>query len=180
MGGVDHFDQFNSTCSVSRKSKKWWLRLFYFMIDAALVNSYILYRSVNHKNGDCIDSHKHFNLSVARYLLQTWHPSKGRIKPNYLKKNNKATGKDMGVLKDLRFVNVGSHLPAGIEKGYRRCRYCLPKQKKKELMSRVLNAVSLYVQYHVSNCFTRNKTSIFIILLVIFYLLLISCNRMMK
>lgn len=69
IGRVDHFDKFNSTCSVSRKSKKWWLRLFYFTIEAGLVKSYIPYRSVKHKNGDCIESHKHFNLSVARYLL---------------------------------------------------------------------------------------------------------------
>ena len=93
-----------------------------------------LYRSVKHQNEDCIDNDKHFNLNVAQYLLWmlwTWHPSKGRIKPNYQKINNKATGKDMGILENLRFVNVGTHLPAGIEKGYRRC-ILLYQSKRKE------------------------------------------------
>lgn len=34
MGGVDHFDLINGTYSVGRRSKRWWLRIFYFIFDA--------------------------------------------------------------------------------------------------------------------------------------------------
>ena len=37
----------------------------------------------------------------------------------------------MGMLEDLHFANVGTHLPAGIGKGYKRCRYCSTKAKEK-------------------------------------------------
>jgi hypothetical protein len=44
MGGVDLFDARKKTYSCSRKSKKWWLRLFSFLVDASVANAYILYK----------------------------------------------------------------------------------------------------------------------------------------
>jgi hypothetical protein len=44
MGGVDLFDARQKTYSTSRKSKKWWYRLFYFILDTAVVNFYIIYK----------------------------------------------------------------------------------------------------------------------------------------
>jgi hypothetical protein len=45
MGGVDLFDQLHSCYNISWKSRKWWLKLFYYLIDASVVNSYILYKT---------------------------------------------------------------------------------------------------------------------------------------
>ena len=42
MGGVDLFDARRKTYSCSRKSRKWWLRLFYFLLDASITNAYVL------------------------------------------------------------------------------------------------------------------------------------------
>ena len=47
MGGVDQFDQLRESYTVSRRSCRWWLRIFYFFLDAALVNSHVLYNSVH-------------------------------------------------------------------------------------------------------------------------------------
>jgi hypothetical protein len=44
MGGVDLFDFRRKTYSCSRKSKKWWLRLFYFLLGMATTNAYIIYK----------------------------------------------------------------------------------------------------------------------------------------
>ena len=44
MGGVDLFNARRKTYSCSRKSRKWWLRLFYFLLDASVTNAYILYK----------------------------------------------------------------------------------------------------------------------------------------
>lgn len=44
MGGVDKFDQYMANYSISQKSRRWWLKLFYYMIDTAIVNSFILYK----------------------------------------------------------------------------------------------------------------------------------------
>lgn len=39
MGGVDHFDQLLSAYSISWKSRRWWLRIFYYCLDSCIVNS---------------------------------------------------------------------------------------------------------------------------------------------
>lgn len=44
MGAVDHADQLRGSYDVDRRSKKWWHRLFWGIIDIAFVNSFILYR----------------------------------------------------------------------------------------------------------------------------------------
>jgi hypothetical protein len=44
MGGVDRSDRMLRQYSVSRQSKKWWPRLFYYCLDTALANSFILYQ----------------------------------------------------------------------------------------------------------------------------------------
>jgi hypothetical protein len=58
MGGVDRSDRMVRTYSVSRQSKKWWYRLFYYLLDTSLANSFILYRS----------SPNHDDLSELDYL----------------------------------------------------------------------------------------------------------------
>ena len=40
MGGVHLFESRRKTYSCSRKSKKWWLRLIYSLLDTAVVSSY--------------------------------------------------------------------------------------------------------------------------------------------
>ena len=43
-GGVDVFDSKRKTYSSSRKSRKWCLWLFYFLLDTTVTNAYILYK----------------------------------------------------------------------------------------------------------------------------------------
>ena len=44
MGGVDLTDQLKGSYGYNRKSKRWWFRLFFHMVDLAVINSFILYR----------------------------------------------------------------------------------------------------------------------------------------
>jgi hypothetical protein len=44
MNCVDHFDQLKSLYEINRKSKKWWHRIFFFFLDAAVVNAFILHK----------------------------------------------------------------------------------------------------------------------------------------
>ncbi|KAG5862217.1 hypothetical protein JTB14_001592 [Gonioctena quinquepunctata] len=45
MGGVDRFDQLHSTYNISWESRRWWMKLFFYFLDAAVVNSYIMYKT---------------------------------------------------------------------------------------------------------------------------------------
>ena len=66
MGGVDLFDARRKTYSTSRKSKKWWYRLFYFILDTAVVNSYIIYKETPRTKELTL---KEYVLSVANTLM---------------------------------------------------------------------------------------------------------------
>uniref|UniRef100_A0A1B6K7C1 PiggyBac transposable element-derived protein domain-containing protein n=1 Tax=Homalodisca liturata TaxID=320908 RepID=A0A1B6K7C1_9HEMI len=43
MGGVDLADHFIASYGFTRKSLKWWRKVFFWLQEAALVNAYILY-----------------------------------------------------------------------------------------------------------------------------------------
>ena len=43
MGGVDFTDQMKVYYSYNRKSKRWWIRLFFHFIDTAVINAFVLY-----------------------------------------------------------------------------------------------------------------------------------------
>jgi len=44
MGGVDLHDQLKCYYCYDHKSKRWWIRLFFHLLDISVVNVYILYR----------------------------------------------------------------------------------------------------------------------------------------
>ncbi|GFO21829.1 PiggyBac transposable element-derived protein 4-like [Plakobranchus ocellatus] len=46
MGGVDRADMLCGSYGLSWKSKKWWHRVFFGLIDRTLVNAYIVYRQI--------------------------------------------------------------------------------------------------------------------------------------
>jgi len=52
MGGADLFDQRRERYAIGRRSLKWWHRLLYFLIDLAIVNSFIMWNcnSGGHRN----------------------------------------------------------------------------------------------------------------------------------
>jgi hypothetical protein len=49
MGGVDHADRLRALYNIERKSRKWWHRLFFGLLDIMFVNSYVVYCSLFEK-----------------------------------------------------------------------------------------------------------------------------------
>jgi hypothetical protein len=49
MGGVDIADRYTLTYSFGWKSKKWWRKLFFWLLDVSVVNSFILYNMQQQK-----------------------------------------------------------------------------------------------------------------------------------
>ena len=45
MGGVDKADQYSAYYSFSKRSVKWWKKLMFWLLEVAIVNSYILYKA---------------------------------------------------------------------------------------------------------------------------------------
>jgi hypothetical protein len=73
MGGVDLADARRKTYSCSRCSKKWWHRLFYYLVDVSAVNTYI-YLSESPNCANCTQKEIILELTKS-YLESTTHES---------------------------------------------------------------------------------------------------------
>ena len=67
MGGVDTGDQLLSYYGFSHRTLKWWRRLFFHLIDLAIVNAYILYL-LSPCSGRRL-THAQFRIELAKQLL---------------------------------------------------------------------------------------------------------------
>lgn len=132
MGGVDHFDQFHSFYNISWKSRRWWVKIFYYLLDASVVNSYILYKVTNdlHDPKASKFTHLQFRSALANQLIGDYTSRKQPgIKPKLInRKLNKKNGKVM-VTDFYKIQNLGDHQP--IKGTCRRCAYCSTKIKPK-------------------------------------------------
>ena len=64
--GVDVYDSRRKTYSCSHKSKKWWMRIYYFLLDTAITNAHVLYKdSLRTKK----TTHQEFVFSMIIHLL---------------------------------------------------------------------------------------------------------------
>lgn len=130
MGGVDQFDQFRSHYKIGRRSKKWWLRLFYFLLEAAAINSFILYKVVH--NGKKISQIK-FRERLAYGLIDGFTSRKRtaghswkRLKVNEPNDNILKSG----VPREIRYAQLGVHWPEELP-SFRRCYLCSTRTKNK-------------------------------------------------
>lgn len=74
MGGVDRSDQLGKFYSFSRKTNKWWLKLFFHIINLAVTNAYILYLK-NRGEGRPLTHYK-FRLELAKLLMASHEMAK--------------------------------------------------------------------------------------------------------
>ena len=70
MNGVDKHDQYRLKYDVSRESKWWWKYLFFFLVNCAIVNAYILYSlSSKRRTQHTRFTHLDFRRELARALV---------------------------------------------------------------------------------------------------------------
>lgn len=158
MGGVDKFDQLLAAYPITWKSKRWWLRVFYYCIDASIVNSYILYKTKLKElnNGKKPLTHLQFRSLLANELIGSYS---GRVKTGPIsqfgtgRKRNHPDGRAT-LRNSLRLNNVGKHLP--IEGTRRRCAFCstTKEQKRSTICCQectVALCLNCFVPFHKSN-----------------------------
>jgi hypothetical protein len=119
-GGVDTANELRSYYERYRRSKKWWPRLFYSLLETTLVNSWICYKDLvkrNMANGD--DKGKPHEQGAS-------HKQRagriGRLAPKIhlnVKIKNQRRKRKLSVGKEMRFENVAcwhSHADLFFEK----------------------------------------------------------------
>ncbi|XP_055622963.1 piggyBac transposable element-derived protein 4-like isoform X2 [Toxorhynchites rutilus septentrionalis] len=132
MGGVDRFDQKRKSYEVGRKSKKWWMRIFYFCINLAITNAHLLYSSNSRIRNPMLQLQ--FRLKLARDLVGDYTCRKRSLQaePKYATKKPKMSSnyQKERVPDNLRLTDVGSHQLEQLPE-YRRCRLCSTKTRNK-------------------------------------------------
>ena len=71
MGGVDLLDQRTAAYKLDRKSSggRYYLRLFFDLMDMSVVNSHVVYKGLNPKGMELLD----FKIVVAKSLIGTYN-----------------------------------------------------------------------------------------------------------
>ena len=119
MGGVDLADAKRTVYSCSRKSKKWWHRMFYFVIDVCLVNAHIILSETPHQSKP---SQKDFRLELPMEVLASHNSRK-----HHKRGSSSLDGPPSAVFADTHFPDKLSQA--------RQCRFC---RKTKETTYYVL------------------------------------------
>lgn len=86
MRGVDSADQMRGSYKMLSKSHKWWHRLFYFLLDTTIENSWIMHSNLSFKFFENPMSHLDFYLQMANSLASKWpHECQGysKFNPDY-------------------------------------------------------------------------------------------------
>ncbi|XP_037037947.1 piggyBac transposable element-derived protein 2-like [Bradysia coprophila] len=66
MGGVDYLDSMIGRNKIKMRSKKWYMRIYYHLLDLTTTNAWILYKRVNFHRG----THRKHLLSLADFRLK--------------------------------------------------------------------------------------------------------------
>lgn len=123
MNYVDKFDQLLSSYKIDRRSRKWWHRIFFYLLDAAVVNAYCIYKLLNLPNLTAKD----FRRAVINGFLAEQIVCKKRLstsmprEPKEIKKSKPFTPIEIR-------LNSSTHQPERSSR--RRCALCSTKVKQ--------------------------------------------------
>ena len=125
---VDQVDQRIQYYAIDRKSRRNWLRIFFYFLNVALSNAFVLYRK----------DHPHDNMRYLQFLASiveeligrntSIKKKSGRPLSNFCVKKHKKGERKISVSNEIRFSNVCAHLP--ISTSRRRCAYCSTKSNE--------------------------------------------------
>nr|XP_023016389.1 piggyBac transposable element-derived protein 4-like [Leptinotarsa decemlineata] len=88
MNFVDKFDQLLASYKTDRRSKKWWHRIMFYLLDAAVVNSYCIYKLLQLPPMSSKDFRRQvINSLVAEKLVSHKRSSSQSIVPVQIKKS---------------------------------------------------------------------------------------------
>ena len=114
MRGVDRRDQLIGYYNLSRRSRKWWKRVFGYMIEVAALNAYIIQKdgrpSLDRKKHDYLE----FRYALAKELIGSFSSRAVRV----------GRPRSLETQQALRLESTKSHLPI-IDGPKRDCVVCL-------------------------------------------------------
>ena len=117
MGGVDLSDQMVSLYDLDRKSKKWWVKVYFRVVMSTAYNAYVVVCDVHHKKYPFLQ----FLISLAEDLIDC---RRSKLPIRRMQKAGRPA-------KRAKFLtNVGGHFPIK-EKSCRQCIQCTSRKREK-------------------------------------------------
>ena len=121
MGAVDHSDKVTKPFVTERKTVKWYKKVYFHLVDLAVYNSYIVWRSFDPTRSK---SYETFILKLVHEILEKNHQERKKIgRPLNLPINVESTRQQAGNLGHLPI----KELNAGGKPKYVDCKLCSGK-----------------------------------------------------
>lgn len=147
MGGVDRQDQVLACFPVMRKFLKGYRKIFFYMFDMALFNSYVLYTKTQPKKKHYVN----YRLDVAEQLL------KNLSLPDYNVRGRPTHNDTPLRLQSARWGHFAKHIDPTPKKSNptRACKVCWTHKKRSET---TWECKKCLVALHVPDCFEKYHT----------------------
>ena len=150
MNGVDRADQNSVYYSFIRKSRKWWRKLFFWLIEVTTVNSYILYQFHPQANLTHLQYRRQVIESLAVRHLYTVPP---RSRPGRPRKRPLTDGDG-----DSLRLNGKTHFPGKLSQA-KECTVCSErKQNKRHRTLYFCKTCPLQPPLCITPCFEKYHT----------------------
>jgi hypothetical protein len=148
MGGVDRSDHFIASYQFTRRTRKWYCKVFFWLLEVSVINSYLLYVAVQNSHHNKPLKHKQFRQSPLQSLVKDKVTLSGQIE-------KQTPGRPIQGPPDERLT--GRHFMRRKEKGKGRCVVCQNKRKRKEAIY-FCNTCTRKPYLHPDTCFQTYHT----------------------
>lgn len=151
MGAVDRSDHIISSYQFLRKSKKWYRKMFFWLLEVSIINSYVLYKNVQTTHGKKPLSHAEFRQSLIKDLV-----AEKSAEPAPRKRGRQPTGPPEERLDDKK------HFMGRKQKAVR-CVVCAKKGMRRETIyfcktctsNPSLHPDDCFELYHTKSCYWK-------------------------
>lgn len=123
MNCVDRFDQLKAVYEMDRKSKKWWHRIFFYFVDAAIVNSYVLHKYLPVTRLDLKTFRRRIVFGLVSSKIGETNPHGPKPNKSQLPTSNRCKPK---IPQEIRHSKSRHHPKSSTR---RRCALCRTKKK---------------------------------------------------
>jgi hypothetical protein len=119
--GVDTIDQLHANYSIGRKSKKWWPRLVWWLIDMCIINAYSLYQHIQQVQTSQLE----FRQQLMQQLVERYKQEGSSISSRLSSKASKQNVEHYPGFSDVeRDCVYCSHRPENRKQTHFRCDIC--------------------------------------------------------
>lgn len=146
MGGVDLVDQRAAACHLDRKSIRFYLRIFFDLMDVACANAFIAYNMKHPNDLTLLD----FKTDISSNLIGRY-TSRSRAPPE------QKAGSKRKLQYHFEADNLPSHLPE-FQHSRKRCEYCYKEGFDRKTYVRCTECAVFLCLVRERNCFLKHHS----------------------